>query len=435
MKEPRELTADDVVADVLYFLDAPGGAHLKPKISDVYASDRYTVVIELTGLDIMVNYYLGYEDRSLIEPPETRAAGADQWKNQIGTGPFMLTDWSLGSYFSYDRNPIWWKTTTIDGVEYEIPFIDKLVMPIIPDVSTQVAALRTGKLDLWATEGGVPPAYWDNLEETAPGLVKSLVFGTVGSIYHFKCDEPPFNDVEVRRAMAIGTDRDALAALHAAGSLPKHWFPLYCKNPFVFTPMEELPEGTQLLYDYNPELAKQMLADAGYPNGFKTYIYDATTPMGQDRSALLKSQWAKIGVDAEIKVMDSAGLTNALREHNYDGVIADGPKTGNSLFVLALGEGGNYFNCSWWSDDYYNEQMAKAGSELDDTKRNAMIKELGVILLSEVPVLPTATSPSGNFWWPWIKNYYGEICVGDTDSMTPMAYAWVDQALKEEMGY
>ena len=96
----------------------------------------------------MLNYYIGFEDRSIYSPPETRAAGAEKYENHIGTGAFMFDEYVSGSHMSYKRNPDYWDTTIIDGQEYELPFIDKVVCPIIPDPSTRVAALRTGTFDL-----------------------------------------------------------------------------------------------------------------------------------------------------------------------------------------------------------------------------------------------------------------------------------------------
>ena len=74
---------------------------------------------------------------------------ADAWDSAVGTGPFILSKYVEGAYVMYDRNPDYWLTTTIDGKEYELPFIDTVIYPIIPDESTQIAALRTAQLDWW----------------------------------------------------------------------------------------------------------------------------------------------------------------------------------------------------------------------------------------------------------------------------------------------
>jgi len=78
--------------------------------------------------------------------PESAAAGGANWQNQTGTGPFILTDYVSGADATYSRNPNYWGTTTINGKQYQLPFINKLIYPVITDSSTELAALRTGRL-------------------------------------------------------------------------------------------------------------------------------------------------------------------------------------------------------------------------------------------------------------------------------------------------
>jgi len=74
--------------------------------------------------------------------------------------------------------------------------------------------------------------------------------------------------------------------------------------------------------------------------------------------------------------------------------------------------------------------------EIDPAKRASMMKDLGVYILGQVYSIPGNTRVNANYWWPWIKNYYGEANVGDhSDFETPLAYAWIDEALKKKMGY
>jgi peptide/nickel transport system substrate-binding protein len=117
---------------------------------DITATARYTVVFEFNYFDcrFLVNTICAGSQSGII-PREVYDAGASDWRNHCGSGPFILTDFTAGAACTYVRNPNYWRTTTINGVEYETPFIDTLVMPIIPDESTKLAALRTGKLDAW----------------------------------------------------------------------------------------------------------------------------------------------------------------------------------------------------------------------------------------------------------------------------------------------
>jgi peptide/nickel transport system substrate-binding protein len=355
------------------------------------------------------------------------------WENQVGTGPFMFNEYVIGSHMSYKRNPNYWGTAIIDGEEYQLPFLDEMVWPIIPDESTQIAALRTGKIDYHYL---TPPAYWDTLDDVS-GLQTLKFAGGGGWAIALKTSEPPFDDVDVRRAMMIGTDMKAFADLQNVGSLPLHWFPQWLGNPAVYTPLEELPAETQKLYDYNPELAKQMLADAGYPEGFKIEYYSGeTVAYSRDRAALLKNIWAKIGVEVDIKVLDPV----AHAEMSFDKTYTDSIDVNIGIphpldGITRYGESGHYFNFAQWENEKFDGMLAKAKVELDVEKRDAICKEAGVILLNDAAYIPTDPLPLGYYWWPWIKNYYAEINVQDNAIAPIMAHVWIDQELKAKMGF
>ncbi|GAI12947.1 unnamed protein product, partial [marine sediment metagenome] len=221
--DARELTAEDIALDLNYFRSSPPGLKFKGIAGDMYATDRYTVVIELLKFDMNMMYMIGYEDRALISPPEMEIAGIT-YENLVGTGPWSLQEYVVGSHITYVRNPDYWNTTTIDGKEYQIPFADKLVLPIIPDVSTQLAALQTGVLD-WVKS--VPTQYWPALDKSYPDLLSSRASGGYGYVIVLDCTKEPFSDVNVRRAMMIGLDKEIFANLWGVGPLTAHWHPLY----------------------------------------------------------------------------------------------------------------------------------------------------------------------------------------------------------------
>ena len=429
----RELTAEDVAADLIYFKAAPGGKRFDGVAGNIYTTDEYTVVIEMNSIDLLLDYVIGYEDRALFSPPETE--GSSKWADQTGTGPFMLKEYVIGSHMSYERNPNWWKTTMIDGVEYQLPFIDELVMPIMPDTATQMAALRTGKIDFYLR---VPPAHFKDIDATAPGI-KNVKFpqGSTDDV-SLKCTEPPFDNVDVRRALMVGTDIKAFQDLMGAGiELPLHTYPFWPGHPeSIYTPLEKLPESTQMLFKYDPVKAKQMLADAGYPNGLTMDHWIDPGTQDQDMGALLKSQWDKIGVN--VNLITTEQVTHRAHQHDatYTGSINAGIDTGNPLNALLRHfVTGSIFNYFRWSDSYFDAQMEGLSTELDFTKQNAKLKEMGVYVIDKVPIIPLSIRMASAYWWPWVKNYYGETNIGDNDFHTIMAYVWIDEDLKKEMGH
>jgi peptide/nickel transport system substrate-binding protein len=100
------------------------------------------------------------------------------------------------------------------------------------------------------------------------------------------------------------------------------------------------------------------------------------------------------------------------------------------------GKAGYYDNRANWKNDRYEELLEQIGAEFTAEDRFDMIKEAALIIQKETPVVTTYMSLGGVAWWPWVKNYYGEVTVDDYVQFSAfMATAWIDQAVKKEMGF
>ncbi len=426
----RELTADDIVQDIKRFQAAPWGNRFDGVLKDAYTTGKYTFTIEfINKFSLEGFYYLGWEDRSLIAPPEMIKAGDDKWENQVGTGAFQFEEYVPGSHMSYVKNKNYWMKTKINGKEYQMPFIDRFVTPIIADEATQIAALRTGRVDF---DQFVPPAYWDSLKSTK---LKYATYSNSTWFISMLESEPPFDDLQVRKALMIATDINAVERLTFATDIPRHSYPIHYQNP-AYIPENQLPADIQELYDYNPEKAKKMLADAGYPDGLNFDLYIDSTNNYQDNAALLKDIWAKAGFNANIVVHDPTTHTNFTYKRNYHGVIMSSQEIANpinSLNRFASTEG--YINFSGYSNPKYDALMAKLTTELDPAKQMPLMKESQLMLLRDVVHIPFSPAISGHFWWPWLQNYHGEVTVTDGSPHSLVQWIWVDQKMKKSMGF
>ncbi len=429
--EARELVAQDFVEDMLRFAQSPRGGGFKKMFTNIHADGKYTVVIETPSFDSLLMYYVGYEDAALISPPEMVKAGPDKWENQVGTGPFTLKEYVIGSHVTYEKNPNYWGTTTINGVKYKLPFVDQIVFPIVPDHSTQIALLRTGKLDYYSF---VPSQDWQSLDQTAPGIKSLRISGSTGWGISLNTTRTPLDKMEVRRALMIGTNLKAFADLERAGELPLHWFPEYYGNPEVYTPLKDLPASTQLLYSNDPARAKQVLAEAGYPNGFSMELLISTRPADQDRASLIKDMWSKLGVQVSIKTVEWAQAQTLTRAGNFEAWLVEG-EVGNPVSGIQQSMTGNNFNSSRWSNPKFDALASRMLAETDAAKRAALSKEASLILLDQVPRMPIEPIAEGYFWWPWLRNYYGETNVEDQDILPVITRMWIDQDMKKQMGH
>jgi peptide/nickel transport system substrate-binding protein len=431
----RELTAEDIAFDINTFWHASWGTRFNGTLAkDTYAIDKYTVVAEFENYNSQFMYYIGDEDRAVYSPPELEKNNPEQWKNQVGTGAFMFESYTIGSSMKYTKNPNYWDKVVIDGKEYQMPFIEKLVFPIIPDFATQMSAVRTGKVDIVFQP---PVGQWDNYDSIGPGLNRYIFAPGNGQSIGFNTKKAPFDNAKVRQAVSIGTDRMVVAKLLRSDSKPIRFHPQPPTNPDFFVKDSELPAEVAALYKYDVAKAKQMLADAGFPNGFKTELLVRNIATDQDVAAIVKEQWAKIGVDAEIVTMEPSAHAQKMYAVEYNGaIVPSGLDAANPVIVLSSeGKTGAYYNFSGYSNPEFDALVTKIEQEMDENKQMPLIKQASIVMMKDAPYLPLAQSVSRIYWWDYVKNYYGEYSLDDGTPQSMIPYWWIDQNQKKSLGF
>ena len=196
----------------------------------------------------------------------------------------------------------------------------------------------------------------------------------------------------------------------------------------VYTPPEELPANVQELYSGNINKAKQLLADAGYPNGFKTKLL--CSPPYVDQLSLMKADWEKIGVTVDLDIKEYAVHISQQMSGNYEGMIASG--MGSTYpFRYSYYEPGNVSNLSKVNDPYITEMYQKIdASYFDEKTRRGYVKEMTPYILDQAWVIQPLNAYIYHAWWPWLKGYDGEWCMGNMDHDMFPKHIWIDQELK-----
>ena len=451
----REFTADDVVYhyDRLYGLGhgftKPGPGAILPhfrSLVSVTAADKYTVVFKWKepNPEIMKESIQGTGCVHAIEPHEAVEKWGDlsDWRHAIGTGPFILKDFVQGSGAILVRNPDYWGHDE-RYPQNQLPYVDTLKILILHDNDAAMEALRAGRIDAL---DGLLPSQAEEIKKTNPEILQAAYPAGNATTIDPRNDRAPFNDVRVRKAMQKAIDLPTICREHYGNTClpyPSTVTSNYRKG-WGF-PYEEWPQDLKDEYAYNPRVAKQLLADAGYPNGFKTNIVaDETGDM--ELLQIVKSYFADVGIDMEIWTMDHAATADFVNGHKHDQLAQRGPigKIGR-LFVppihdlgrLCTGQAGNYLMVADSVNDAFHAK-AMATTNVDEIKQ--ILKDQNEYVARQHFDISLLQPMEYGLYQPWFKGYSGQHgSISGPDGPQLLFYYpsrfWIDQDLKKSMGH
>ena len=338
----RELVAEDIVFNFHRITGTGSGFTERSEqdtnwanvqLESITATDDSTVVFRLKELHLGALTAILDGTVGWIYPPEVIKEHGDvtDWRNLVGTGPMMLTDWTEGSSITWDRNPDYWGTDE-KYPENRLPYIDRLRALIMPEVATMLAALRTGQVDYVGTIGGAQMRTLDqveSLQKTNPEIVMWPRFNRSDQLFGMNSQLPPFDDIRVRKAMQMAIDLETINNAYYGGYAditPQGELSWAISQAVI--QFEDWPEDVKKVFDYDPEGAEALLDEAGYPRGangtrFRTVIlhlerYDLNYVQ------LVASYLADIGVDVEIEVQPLASFVARRSEHDFEMISAEG---------------------------------------------------------------------------------------------------------------
>jgi peptide/nickel transport system substrate-binding protein len=431
----RELVADDI----LYTFNRQNTSPKKIEgmydyVESVKVVDRYTLVFNLKEYNAEWAYRFGYGYYSGIVPKEVVDAGATNWKNINGTGPFRLTEYTQGNSNTYEKNPVYWGTETINEKEFKLPYVDKIIYRIVKDEATRVTALRTGKVDV------LELVRWqdvDSLKKSAPELKWNKWLATGGTFLAMRTDTKPFDDIRVRRALNMAVNKDEIIKAYYNGNAEMFAYPQHPSFGAYFKPLEQQPDSVKELFKYDPAKAKKLLAEAGYPNGFtfKTQVCSCSTNH-MDLLPLVAGYLEQVGVKMEIQTMEYAAFLSAMTtKQNAPGYFMDNGHTNPTRTLHKSFVYSQPWNPAQWNDPKFSAKMDQVYLEPDESKRIQMIDEMTTEIVDKAPYVWLPTPYNFTAWWPWVKGYEGELRAGAARPGPIYARMWVDQDLKKKMGY
>jgi len=290
----------------------------------------------------------------------------------IGTGPYAFSEWEKGEYILMTKNPYY----HMEG----LPKTDEIKFVVIPDDNTRALQLEAGQIDVATFVPFTRMAELDAKDD----LVAYGIPSTETRYVVFNNNNPKFADQKARLAFQYATDKQEIVdfILYGYGSIATSYAP---------------PAGLFYNYDlvdygYDPEKAKELLAEAGYPDGMEVELLVRSGNVVYEQLAvILKEQWAKSGVTVNILALESATAVAKYRAMEHEVTLSGWTNDMNdpsqqAVYVFDVTAAHNYYTD--WESARAVELKDAAVRELDLAKREAMYLELQEIHFAEVPMMP-----------------------------------------------
>jgi peptide/nickel transport system substrate-binding protein len=386
-------------ADIVFTWEAiKDPNYLGPEKSGTEEIDRIETPDELTAVVYYNTVFVGFKASLFTYGllPKHVLEGKDLnsdpfWDKPFGAGPFMVSEFRRGEYVVVERNPNYFE---VDENGVQLPYLDQIIFKIIPDTNTQVTQLKTGEVTF---AYNLPYTLVPSLEGTQ-GLeiiaAKTLAFRHVT----FNIANPLLADVNVRKAFAHGIDREAINKALGGFMTPTNTFVV---STFPFK-SEDVPT-----YPYDPEIAKQLLADAGYTPGGDGILekdgqrlsFRFMTQAGRTEYELSQqvviAQMKALGIELIPDNKSGAAYSEARRSGDFDvwysGWItpADPIDSYQSFYAT-----GGFNNGGAYGNPELDAIFESANATLDMEEITGYMQEAQTIVLTDLPAIPLLEAPS-----------------------------------------
>ena len=366
----------------------------------VKALDDQTLQVELNAptpyfLSLLTHYSTFPVHQKTVEAHGEIDDPGNLWTrpgNYVGNGPFLLTEWALNRIIRIEKNPFYWDADTVKLNEIRFYPIDNV---------TEERMFRSGTLHL---TNSIPEEKIAVYQREYPDLISISPY--LGSyFYRFNVNKPPLDDARVRRALAMSIDRQKIVdAVTKGGQLPA----------YNFTPPDTGGFTAKAQLSFNPQAAKQLLAEAGYADGkdFPALEILYNTHEGHRKIAVaLQQMWKQaLGIDVTLYNQDWKSYLDTVNNMDYQiargGWIGDyvDPNTFLDMFVT---DGGN--NRTGFSSSVYDRLIEEAAATQDKQQRFRLFQQAEKILVDEAPIMPIYTYTRLYLIRPEVKGWYNNI--------------------------
>lgn len=347
-------------------------------IKEVKAVDEYTVQIILNQPSAPFEFLLAGYKACMLSPEAIAAAGKEASKIPVGTGPFVYEEWLPGQEFRMTANPDYWgKKPAIGGITFKI----------IPEDATRLAMLETGEADI------CEPLAVSNMERVQANSSLTLVRAPAASLEYvgFNVSKAPFDNQLVREAVSHAIDRQAIinGIYLNTGKLGTSTM---SSGVFGFNP-------NLVQREYDPEKAKELLAQAGLSKGLKTKIIVRNKKEHISMAEAIQSQLKDINIDVEIVTLELGAYNEACQKGDTEMYITQSvDTTGDADYnqfrkyhSSSKGAAGNH---NFYGQPDTDALIEQARVESDRAKRQQLYYELQEIEMERALIVPIREAES-----------------------------------------
>ncbi|HEX6446197.1 MAG TPA: ABC transporter substrate-binding protein [Streptosporangiales bacterium] len=323
-----------------------------------------------------------------VVPKDYGGMSQDEFaKKPIGSGPFKFVSWTKGSSLKIAKNPNYWRKG--------VPKLDSVTFTDVPDGNTRSTQLASGQIQI----NEYPPFSSIASLQKQPNLKVTAFPSSEVDYLGMNNSHKPFNDVNVRKAISLAVDKNAInkAVYYGHGQLAGPYL-----SPVTWAHNDKIQP-----VKYDLAAAKAALAKSSVPHGFSTTLtIGSGSEDSKSEAQLIQSSLGKIGIKVQIKTLDPSALSSAKRVGNYD--MAFGLYTTDIVDPDEIARfagsytGGVHAVYTWFKDPQMDKLAAQASSETDQAKRKAAYDQMQQIVADKVPFIPL-------FYAPGVYSYSSKV--------------------------
>jgi len=379
----RELKAGDVKFSLERAMESPYTMHIVDAVGSVDVVGDYEVLITLKYPFAPILNHLAHTALSIVNEKAVHDGGSEYARHPVGTGPLQFVNWVAGNRIELRR----W-----DKFHGNPARIKNITVRYITDPATAVLELETGGGDLYLHLDNQPQDV--SRIEANPDInvfkAQSLRINYMG----FNFRKPPFNDIRVRKAILHAIDIDVL--------VNNVWQGIGSSGRGPISSRVWASAASQLeQYEYDVEKARQLLSEAGYPDGFSTSLSVNEAQDRVDAATIINNMLAQVGIRVDLNVMEWATYMDYTSNGEHDlfilgwTTVTGDPNYGLELFhTRAFGSAGN---TNFYSNRTVDQLLDRGRTETDTAKREEIYLEAQRIIHSEAP---------------WLYLFEGEYVIG-----------------------